>query len=92
MPIAGIYNNYKEYITDQTFIRLHGPDRSGIEKLSGENWNKIFSSRDEELKDIVEMIKDLLTKGVDVYLDVNNHYKGCTPMTIAKVVKLIPGV
>ena len=36
MPsIVAIYNKYKEYIKGQTIIRLHGPDRSGIEKMSG---------------------------------------------------------
>jgi len=81
-PVVGIYNKYKEYITGQTIIRLHGPDRSGIEKMSGENWNKIYINRDEELNGIVEMIKDLTNRGVDVYLNVNNHYEGCAPMTI----------
>ncbi len=90
-PVVGIYNKYKEYIKGQTIIRLHGPDRSGIEKISGENWNKIYINRDEELNDIVEMIKDLNKRGVDVYLNVNNHYEGCAPMTIEKVVKLMPG-
>ena len=63
---------YKEYITGQPIIRLHDPDRSGIEKIPGENWNKNYINRDEELKDIVEMIKDLNNRGVDVYLNVNN--------------------
>ncbi len=80
-----------EYIKGQTIIRLHGPDRSGIEKLSGENWNKIYINRDEELKDIVEMIKDLQNRDVDVYLIVNNHYEGCAPRTIEKIGKLMPG-
>jgi uncharacterized protein YecE (DUF72 family) len=70
---------------------LHGPDRSGIEKISGENWNKIYINQDEELNGIVEMIKDLKNRGVDVYLNVNNHYEGCAPMTIEKIVKLMPG-
>ena len=74
----------------QTIIRLHGPDRSGTEKLSGENWNKIYILRDEELDGIVEIIKDLKNRGVDVYLNVNNHHEGCGPMTIEKIVKLMP--
>ena len=45
--------------------------------------------RDEELKDIVEMIKDLNNRGIDVYLNVNNHYEGCAPMTIEKIIKLL---
>ena len=88
-PIVAIYNKYKQYIKGQTIIRLHGPDRSGIEKISGENWNKIYINRDEELKDIIEMIKDLNNRGVDVYLNVNNHYEGSAPLTIEKIKKLI---
>ena len=88
-PIVAIYNKYKEYIKEQTIIRLHGPDRSGIEKISGENWNKIYINRDEELKDIIEMIKDLNNRGVDIYLNINNHYEGSAPLTIEKIKKLI---
>ena len=88
-PIVGVNNKYKDLIKGQTIISLHGPDRSGIEKISGENWNKIYIPRDEELKDIVEMIKELQNRDVDVYLNVNNHYEGCAPMTIGKVQKLL---
>ena len=88
-PIVGIYNKYKEYIKGQTIIRLHGPDRSGIEKISGENWNKIYINREEELTDIVKMIKELQNRDVDVYLNINNHYEGCAPITIEKVKNLL---
>ena len=57
--------------------------------MSGENWNKIYINRDDELQDIVEMIKDLNNRGVDVYLNVNNHYEGCAQMTIEKINKLL---
>ena len=53
--------------------------------MSGENWDKIYVKRDEELKDIVVMIKDLNNRGVFVYLNVNNHYEGCAPMTNNKM-------
>ncbi len=70
-------------------IHFHGIYSSCIEKISGENWNKIYIERDTELKDIVEMIKDLQGSGVDVYLNVNNHYEGCVPMTIEKINRLL---
>jgi hypothetical protein len=35
------------------------------------------------------MIKDLNNRGVDVYLNVNNHYEGYAPMTINKINKLL---
>ena len=44
------------------------------------------------MKNIVEMLKELNTRGVDVYLNVNNHSEGCVPMTIEKVSKLMPGI
>ena len=57
--------------------------------MLGENWNKIYIPRDDELKDVIEMIKDLNNRGVEVYLNVNNHYEGCSPMTIGKITKLM---
>ncbi len=88
-PIVEIYNKYKEYIKGQTIIRLHGPDRSEIENISGENWSKVYINRDEELKDIIEMIKELQSREVDVYLNINNHYEGSAPLTIEKINKLL---
>ena len=35
------------------------------------------------------MIKELNDRSVDVYLNVNNHYEGCAPMTIEKIKKLL---
>ena len=35
------------------------------------------------------MIKDLQNRGVNIYLNVNNHCEGCAPMAIEKVEKLI---
>ena len=35
------------------------------------------------------MIKDLNSRDVDVYLNVNNHYEGSAPLTIEKIKKLI---
>ncbi len=38
------------------------------------------------MKDIIQMIKDLNNRGVEVYLNVNKH---CAPLTIEKIIKLI---
>ncbi len=40
-PIWEIFNDYKDQIKSTTVIRLHGPDRSGIEKKTGSIWNQI---------------------------------------------------
>ncbi len=70
---------------DLAIIRLHGPDRSGMEKMTGKQWDRIVSSKDEEIGDILEMIGRLLRRRVDVYLNVNNHYEGSAPLTIGKI-------
>ncbi len=88
-PVYELYKKYGRYIKDKVIIRLHGPDRSGIEKKTGKKWNRIVEPRDEELDEIVKMIHDLLSREVDVYLNVNNHYEGSAPLTIEKIREMI---
>jgi len=88
-PVYEIYEKYRDLISGGTIIRLHGPDRKGIEKKTGGDWNKIVEPKDGELDKIVEMIRDLLSREVDVYLNVNNHYEGSAPLTITKIKKLL---
>ena len=70
---------------DLAIIRLHGPDRQGMEKMSGKRWDRIVSAKDREIADILETIGRLLRRRVDVYLNVNNHYEGSAPLTIRKI-------
>jgi len=70
-------------------IRLHGPDRQGIEKKTGKRWNQLVAPKDEELAAVAEMIMDLLDQGATVYLNVNNHYEGSAPLTIERIRKLL---
>ena len=88
-PIWNVFNEYKDYIKDTVVIRLHGPDRSGIEKITGGNWSKIVAPKDEEINKIAEVIHVLQKKKVDVYLNVNNHYEGSAPLTIKKLQNLL---
>jgi len=90
MPsIIEIYEKYKTYIKDLTVIRLHGEDRKGIEKISSSNWNKIYIDRQIELKKIAELINDLTSRKIDVYLNINNHYEGSAPLTIERIKKFL---
>jgi uncharacterized protein YecE (DUF72 family) len=84
-PIYDVYDRYKDYIKNFTVIRLHGPDRKGIEQRTGGEWNKIVDPKDDELKKIIKMILELLDRKVDVYLNVNNYYEGSAPLTILRI-------
>ncbi len=66
-------------------IRLHGPDREGMERETAEQWDRIVVQRDDELKAIVGMTEELLDAGVDVYMNANNHYEGCAPLTVERI-------
>ena len=86
MPtIFPLYKKFKSYFQKTVVIRLHGPDRSFIEKKSAGQWNSILAPKDAELPQIVAMVDELLDSNVNVYLNVNNHYEGSAPLTIEKL-------
>jgi uncharacterized protein YecE (DUF72 family) len=84
-PITEVYEKNKEYIKDISIIRLHGPDRKGIEKIASDNWNKIYIDRVKEISSIVQMIKELENNEVDLFVNVNNHFEGSAPLTIERI-------
>lgn len=88
-PVWQVFNDYKDKIVSPVVIRLHGPDRSGIENKTGSIWNQIVEPRNEELEKVAEITNYLKSKKVDVYINVNNHFEGSAPLTIKKLSKLI---
>ncbi|RPI63557.1 MAG: DUF72 domain-containing protein [Ignavibacteriales bacterium] len=88
-PIWEVFNEYKDHIKSTTVIRLHGPDRRGIEKKTGSIWNQIVEPKDNELDKVAEIIHYLKNIKVDTYVNVNNHYEGSAPLTINKINTLI---
>jgi uncharacterized protein YecE (DUF72 family) len=84
-PIKEVYKKNKEYIKDISVIRLHGPDRKGIEKIANKSWNKIYVDRMKEISSIVGMIKELETNEVDLFVNVNNHFEGSAPLSIERI-------
>ncbi len=84
-PIWDVFKEFNSHIKSTALIRLHGPDRSGIEEKTNNIWNKIVEPKDEELKKVHEIIHSLTNKNVDLYVNVNNHYEGSAPLTIEKL-------
>jgi uncharacterized protein YecE (DUF72 family) len=94
MPsVTDVYDQWRSLIHehDVVVIRLLGPDRKGIEKQTGKQWDRIVAPRDDELTAIVDTVEDLLARGLDVYLNVNNHYEGSAPLTIERIQHLLSG-
>ena len=88
-PVKSVFQEFKDYINKPVVIRLHGPDRSGIEKKTGGVWSKIVEPKDDELTDVAGIVNYFKKKKADVYLNVNNHYEGSAPLTINKIQKLL---
>lgn len=88
-PIWEVFNEYKDNIKSTAVIRLHGPDRSGIEKKTGSIWNQIVEPKEDELDKVAEIIHYFRNKKVDTYVNVNNHFEGSAPLTIQKLNNLI---
>jgi len=88
-PVWELFKQFKEHLIDATILRLHGPDRYAIEKKTGNLWNQIVESRDEELNKVAEIVHYLENKKVDTYVNVNNHFEGSAPLTIKKLKTLV---
>jgi len=92
-PVVETYGEHRDLLhqAKTVVIRLHGPDREGMEEQTAKRWDRIVVARDDELRAIVEMVRELLGAGVDVYLNVNNHYEGSAPLTIERIQSLMGG-
>jgi len=90
MPsIVDVYPKLGSYIQDSTVIRLHGPDREDIEKKSCGKWNRILQPKDDELSRIARIVRELLERKVEVYVNMNNHYEGSAPLSIQRLEKFL---
>ena len=84
-PISEIYWEFREKLVDPVVIRLHGTDRQAIEESTGEVWDKVVEPKDEDLEQLVQIVRDLRVRNFHSFINVNNHYEGSAPRTIRKI-------
>ncbi len=91
MPdIQEVYNKFAPLLKGTSIIRLLGPDRQGIEKTTGKSWGKVVASKDSEIPGIAKLVRKMVDQsGMDIYLNVNNHYEGSAPVTIEKLLQYL---
>ena len=86
MPsIFDLYKKYRAYIKGHTVVRLHGPDRKGIEKQTGKDWSQLIAPKDEDINSLAAMLTDLRSRNVESFVYVNNHFEGSAPRTITRI-------
>ncbi|MDH7484416.1 MAG: DUF72 domain-containing protein, partial [Spirochaetales bacterium] len=80
------YALYRELIQSDAVIRLLGGDRGALEEKTGMQWNAIIDPKPaEDKRAILSMAMDLAARGHTVTINVNNHYEGSAPLTIAEL-------
>lgn len=86
MPsIFELYSKQRDLITGSTVIRMHGPDRKGIEQQTGKNWSEIVAPQDEDISSLAMMLTELQSRNVESFTFVNNHFEGSAPKTIERI-------
>ena len=83
--ITSTLQRYGSNLGDKACIRLHGDDRQGIEKATGADWSRIVTPRDNELTHIAPLVAKVAKEGTTLYININNHYEGSSPITITKL-------
>ncbi len=84
-PIAELAARFDVSTAGFLVIRLHGPDRAGMEERTGGVWNRIVEPRDHSLDAAAGLIKANARLEVETYVNVNNHYEGSAPLTIERL-------
>jgi uncharacterized protein YecE (DUF72 family) len=88
-PIKTVVEANDVYASNFLVIRLHGPDRKEIETKTKGVWDGIVLPKDEGLASAATIIQASLDKDLDTYVNVNNHYEGCAPLSIERLVSLV---
>jgi uncharacterized protein YecE (DUF72 family) len=83
-PVGEIFEKHDTATAGFSVVRLHGPDRQGIEKVTKKIWNRVVEPRDAGIQSAVEIVKQNAAKAITTYLNVNNHYEGSAPLTIER--------
>jgi len=86
--MTSIFETWRRFgrlVRDSVVVRLHGPDREGIERQTGESWDRIVAPKDEDLARLVDMMRDMRDRSLTIYLNINNHFEGSAPLTIERL-------
>ncbi|MBT7302788.1 MAG: DUF72 domain-containing protein [Victivallales bacterium] len=83
MPHIGeVWDRLHPTTADFAVIRLHGPDRSKIEGMSGEQWDRVLDPHPEGLQAAATIIRANAARRAFTFVNVNNHFEGSAPKSI----------
>jgi uncharacterized protein YecE (DUF72 family) len=88
-PIREILERFHPATADHALVRLHGPDRKGIEEASGGDWNRIITPQPDAVRAAIEIFYANRARGMKTFINVNNHFEGSAPLTIERFLEAL---
>ena len=90
MPHIGeVWSKYRPTTAEFAVIRLHGSDRSDIEKRTGGKWNRLVDPKPDGLAATAEIVRGNAARKITTFVNVNNHFEGSAPLTIERLLAKI---
>ena len=86
-PVTSIFKSQKALTARSTVFRLHGPDREGMAKKARGVWDRIQIDRSPVLEEMSDILKKVMDERISAFVNVNNHFEGCAPVSIAKLLR-----
>ncbi len=86
-PIAEVAAEHDIATGGPCVIRLQGPDRSEIEKLSDGRWDRVILPQDESMNALIAILRQNMLRKMRTFVHANNHFEGCAPLTIDRLAK-----
>ena len=66
------------------------PDfREEMEKRTGEVWNQVVEEKQAGLEAAARIVQANVRRGIQTFVNVNNHYEGSAPLTIQRCLQLL---
>ena len=87
--IGDIFREHDARTPRVSVIRLHGPDRKGIEEMTGSTWDRIVTPRPESLEAAAEIVRANQRAGIPTFVNINNHLEGSAPLTAERFLALL---
>jgi uncharacterized protein YecE (DUF72 family) len=86
-PIAEVATRFDVRTAPYSIVRLHGPDRQKIEEQTRGRWDRIVAPKEASLDATARIIQDAVQVDITMIANVNNHYEGCAPLTIQRLIE-----
>ena len=90
MPhIGDVFAKHDAFTTDFSVVRLHGRSREEIEAQTGETWNRLVEPQEQGLEATASIIQPGTSRGLLMLVYANNHFEGCAPLTLERLLELL---